>query len=88
MFSIKQFLINSSSEVRQEIRKLIDEIEASIPTETLDPTPAQAPAAEIEANAPTETLDTTLAPAPAAEVNAAPIETEAKAVEADASAEE
>lgn len=31
MFSIKQFLINASSEVRQEIKKLIDEIEASIP---------------------------------------------------------
>jgi hypothetical protein len=34
MFSIKQFLINASSEVRQEIRKLIDEIEASISAET------------------------------------------------------
>jgi len=46
MFSIKQFLINASSEVRQEIKKLIDEIEASIPTE--------APAIE-EDTAPTET---------------------------------
>ena len=46
MFSIKQFLINSSSEVRQEIRKLIDEIEASIPTETkakADPAEAETP---------------------------------------------
>ena len=33
MFSIKQFLINASSEVRQEIKNLIDEIEASIPAE-------------------------------------------------------
>jgi len=46
MFSIKQFLINASSEVRQEIRKLIDEIEASIPVET--------PVA-VEAPVPTET---------------------------------
>ena len=35
MFSIKQFLINASSEVRQEIRKLIDKIEASMPAEVL-----------------------------------------------------
>jgi hypothetical protein len=45
MFSIKQFLINASSEVRQEIRKLIDEIEASIPAEVPAveevPTPAK-----------------------------------------------
>jgi ElaB/YqjD/DUF883 family membrane-anchored ribosome-binding protein len=33
MFSIKQFLINASSEVRQEIKNLIDEIEASISAE-------------------------------------------------------
>ena len=46
MFSIKQFLINASSEVRQEIRKLVDEIEASIPVET--------PVA-VEAPVPTET---------------------------------
>ena len=46
MFSIKQFLINASSEVRQEIRKLIDEIEASIPVKT--------PVA-VEAPVPTET---------------------------------
>jgi len=31
MFSIKQFIINLSSEARQELRKLIDEIEASVP---------------------------------------------------------
>ena len=30
MFSIKQFIINLSSEARQELRKLIDEIEASL----------------------------------------------------------
>ena len=48
MFSIKQFLINASSEVRQEIRKLIDEIEASMPVE--------APAVE-EASTPVETKD-------------------------------
>ena len=48
MFSIKQFLINASSEVRQEIKKLIDEIEASIPVEV--------PAVE-EASAPVETKD-------------------------------
>ena len=42
MFSIKQFLINASSEVRQEIRKLIDEIEASIPAEV--PVVEEAPA--------------------------------------------
>jgi hypothetical protein len=55
MFSIKQFLINASLEVRQEIRKLIDEIEASISAE-----------------------------APVVEETAAPIETKAKAVKADA----
>jgi hypothetical protein len=34
MFSIKQFIINLSSEARQELRNLIDEIEASISAET------------------------------------------------------
>ena len=33
MFSIKQFVINLSSEARQELRKLIDEIEANAPIE-------------------------------------------------------
>jgi len=42
MFSIKQFLINASSEVRQGIKKLINEIEASIPAEipAVEETPA------------------------------------------------
>ena len=60
MFSIKQFLINASSEVRQEIKKLIDEIEASIPAEAAPvveaapaPTKYKAKAAEADA-APTE----------------------------------
>ena len=44
MFSIKQFLINASSEVRQEIRKLIDEIEVSIPAEVPAVEEAPAPA--------------------------------------------
>ena len=48
MFSIKQFIINLSSEARQELRKLIDEIEANAPVE--------APAVE-EASAPVETKD-------------------------------
>ena len=34
MFSIKQFVINLSSEARQELRKLIDEIEGKAPVET------------------------------------------------------
>ena len=60
MFSIKQFLINSSSEVRQEIRNLIDEIEASIPAEAPVVEEAAAPAktkakpAEAEADTPAE----------------------------------
>ena len=61
MFSIKQFLINASSEVRQEIKKLIDEIETSIP--------AEVPAIE-EAPAPVETkakADTAEAETPTAE---------------------
>ena len=59
MFSIKQFLINASSEVRQEIRKLIDEIEASIPVETPVvveapvPTKTKAKADTAEAETPT-----------------------------------
>jgi len=58
MFSIKQFLINASSEVRQEIRKLINEIEASIPAEAPVVEEAPAPAktkvktAEAEAYTP------------------------------------
>ena len=58
MFSIKQFLINASSEVRQEIRKLIDEIEASIPAEApvvkeaAAPTETKAKTAEAEAETP------------------------------------
>jgi len=47
MFSIKQFIINLSSEARQELRKLIDEIEASLPAQ-------EAPAVE-EAPAPVKT---------------------------------
>ena len=39
MFSIKQFVINLSSEARQELRNLIDEIEGNAPVETLS-TPA------------------------------------------------
>ena len=31
MFSIKQFIINLSSEARQELRKLINEIEGNTP---------------------------------------------------------
>ena len=62
MFSIKQFVINLSSEARQELRKLIDEIEESDPVETLA-TPAveqdQLDAAEenqaIDASAPVVT---------------------------------
>lgn len=58
MFSIKQFLINASSEVRQEIRKLIDEIEASIPAEVPAvkeiPAPVKTKAKAIEAEATTE----------------------------------
>ena len=60
MFSIKQFLINASSEVRQEIKKLIDEIEASIPTEApaieedTAPTETKVEAAEAEAETPAE----------------------------------
>ena len=61
MFSIKQFLINASSEVRQEIKKLIDEIEASTPAvetpeveEALAPTKTKAKAAEAEAETPAE----------------------------------
>jgi len=34
MFSIKQFVINLSSEARQELRNLIDEIEGNAPVET------------------------------------------------------
>lgn len=34
MFSIKQFVINLSSEARQELRKLIDEIEGNAPVVT------------------------------------------------------
>ena len=59
MFSIKQFLINASSEVRQEIRKLIDEIEAATPAvevpaveEAPAPTKTKAKAAEAEAEIP------------------------------------
>lgn len=59
MFSIKQFLINASSEVRQDIRKLIDEIEASVPAveapvveEAPAPTKTKAKAAEAEAETP------------------------------------
>jgi hypothetical protein len=59
MFSIKQFIINASSEARQEIKNLIDEIEASISAE-----------------------------APVVEEAATPVETKAKAVEADAPAAE
>jgi len=55
MFSIKQFLINASSEVRQEIRKLIDEIEASIPAEAPvfeeAPAPVKTKAKAVEAEA-------------------------------------
>ena len=58
MFSIKQFLINASSEVRQEIRKLIDEIEASIPVETPvaveAPVPTKTKADPAEAETPSE----------------------------------
>ena len=60
MFSIKQFLINASSEVRQEIKKLIDEIEASISTEApaieeaAAPTETKAETAEAEAKTPAE----------------------------------
>jgi len=60
MFSIKQFLINASSEVRQEIRKLIDEIEASIPAEApvvkeaSAPTEIEAKPAEAGADTPSE----------------------------------
>ena len=57
MFSIKQFLINASSEVRQEIRKLIDEIEASIPVKTPvaveAPVPTKTKADSAEAETPT-----------------------------------
>jgi len=59
MFSIKQFLINASSEIRQEIKKLIDEIEASIPTEVSAieeaavPAETKAETAEAEAKTPT-----------------------------------
>ena len=56
MFSIKQFIINLSSEARQELRNLIDEIEENAPTETLNPTPTPAPSAEVDA-APIETED-------------------------------
>lgn len=59
MFSIKQFLINASSEVRQEIRKLIDEIEASVSAveapvieEAPAPTKNKAKAAEAQAETP------------------------------------
>ena len=41
MFSIKQFLINSSAEVRQEIIKLIQEIEASISSEEVPDVPSE-----------------------------------------------
>ena len=58
MFSIKQFLINASSEIRQEIRKLIDEIEASIPVETPvaveAPVPTKTKADSAEAETPSE----------------------------------
>ena len=60
MFSIKQFIINLSSEARQELRKLIDEIEASISTEApaieedTAPTETKAEAAEAEAETPAE----------------------------------
>ena len=57
MFSIKQFLINASSEVRQEIKKLIDEIEASIPVEV--PAVEEAPApAKTKAKADTAEAET------------------------------
>ena len=56
MFSIKQFLINASSEIRQEIRKLIDEIEASISAEAPvveeTATPVKTKAKAVEADAP------------------------------------
>jgi len=59
MFSIKQFLINASSEVRQEIRNLIDEIEASVSAveapvveEAPASTKTKAKAAEAEAETP------------------------------------
>jgi len=56
MFSIKQFLINASSEVRQEIKKLIDEIEASIPAEipAVEEAPASTKTKAIETEATTE----------------------------------
>ena len=51
MFSIKQFIINLSSEARQELRKLIDEIEANAPVEA--PAVEEASASvETEAEAP------------------------------------
>jgi len=57
MFSIKQFLINASSEVRQEIKNLIDKIEASISAEapvveeTATPVKIKAKAVEADASA-------------------------------------
>ena len=52
MFSIKQFVLNMSSEARKELRELIDMIEgASVVKET---PPVKNKAKAVEADAPTE----------------------------------
>lgn len=56
MFSIKQLVINMSSEDRQELRKLLDEVDANAAAENAPakeaPAPTKTKAKAAEADAP------------------------------------